>query len=75
MTTDPLTAPELARQLGVDPSYLRQLIREHDLVPGHPRQARYRLDDGDVERISRHPAVRMAAAGRRERQAATKDST
>lgn len=58
-------APELARQLGLDPKWLRQLIRDHRLVPSHPHAARYELDADDVARISRHPDVRQAVANTR----------
>ena len=62
-----LTARELAHQLGLPPSYLRQLIRDHNLMPGHRWNERYAFEEDDVERIAGHPAVRMAVAGRRER--------
>lgn len=55
------TAPELARELRLDPKHLRQLIREHGLVPSHQHGKRYWLDADDVTRIVRHPAVRHAA--------------
>lgn len=58
-------APELAAQLGLDPKYLRHLIREHRLVPDHQHGKRYELDADDIARISRHPAVRQAIAGSR----------
>lgn len=55
-----MSAPELARELGLEPKRLRDLIREHQLVPGHQHYARYQLDAADVARISGHPAVRAA---------------
>jgi hypothetical protein len=58
------TAPELARQLGVDPKRLRHLIREHRLVPDHEYGKRYELDAEDVRRISTHAAIRQAREGR-----------
>jgi hypothetical protein len=64
-------APELARRLGLDPDYLRQLIGTYALMPGHRSGERYVLEEEDVERISGHPAVRMAVAGRRERAGET----
>jgi hypothetical protein len=51
-------APELARELRVDPKQLRQAIRDHGLVPGHEHGKHYRLDRDDVVRIRSHPAVR-----------------
>jgi predicted site-specific integrase-resolvase len=60
-----LTASELAHSLGLDPKHLRHLIREHRLVPSHPHNARYELDDGDVARIRGHEAVRAAVSKRR----------
>jgi hypothetical protein len=53
-----MTAPELARELRVDPKSLRQAIRDGGLVPGHVKGTRYRLDAADVERIRSDPAVR-----------------
>jgi hypothetical protein len=53
------SAPELARELGVDPKRLRQTIRDHRLVPDHQHGKRYRLDADDVARIRSHPAVRV----------------
>lgn len=58
-------APELAGRLGLDPKWLRQLIRAHRLVRSHPHGARYELDPDDVARISRHPAVRQAVENKR----------
>lgn len=58
-------APELARKLGLDPKWLRQLIRDHKLVPSHPHGTRYGLDGDDVARISRHPAVQQAIENNR----------
>ena len=52
------TAPELARELRVDPKRLRHAIRENGLVPDHQKGKWYRLDAADVERIRSHPAVR-----------------
>jgi hypothetical protein len=60
------TAPELARELGLDAKYLRHLIREHRLVPDHQHGKRYELDPDDVTRISLHPAVRQAVGDRGE---------
>jgi predicted site-specific integrase-resolvase len=57
-----MTAPELARQLGLDPKYLRHLIREHNLVPDHQHGKRYELDQDDIARIAGHAAVRRAVA-------------
>ena len=56
-----MTAPELARELGLTAKYLRTLIRRHQLAPGHVPGLRYALDADDVTRIRRHPAVRQAA--------------
>lgn len=53
-----ITAPELARELGVDPKRLRQVIRDHRLVPDHQKGMRYQLDALDVARVRSHPAVR-----------------
>jgi hypothetical protein len=50
-------APELARDLRVNPKRLREAIRRHGLVPNHIHGARYRLDAEDVARIRSHPAV------------------
>jgi hypothetical protein len=55
-----MSAPELARKLGVNPKYLRALIRKHDLAPAHQHGARYQLDSADVARIEQHPAVQRA---------------
>ena len=52
------TAPELAKELRVDPKRLRQAIRDHRLVPDHQHGKRYRLDADDVARIRGHAAVR-----------------
>lgn len=60
-----MTAPELARSLGLDPKRLRQLIRDHRLVPSHLHNERYLLDDDDVSQIANHDAVRRAVAKRR----------
>jgi hypothetical protein len=62
---EPVTAPELARTLGLDPKWLRQLIRTHGLVPSHRYKARYSLDESDVARIRRDLAVRHAVENRR----------
>lgn len=62
------TAPELARTLGLDPKWLRQLIRTHRLVPSHPHGARYELDGDDVARVTAHPAVKQAVENRRRRK-------
>lgn len=51
------TAPELARELRVDPKRLRQAIRDHRLVPGHQHGKRYPLNADDVARIRGHAAV------------------
>jgi hypothetical protein len=61
----PVTAPELARTLGLDAKWLRELIRKHRLVPSHRYGARYYLDESDVARIRSHPAVRQAVDHRR----------
>ena len=61
MGTEEIRAPELARQLRVDPKELRAAIRKHGLVPDHEHGKHYRLDDEDVARIVRHPAVRGLA--------------
>jgi hypothetical protein len=53
-----MTAPELARELRVDAKRLRQVIRDHRLVPDHQHGKRYRLDADEVARIRGHPAVR-----------------
>ena len=60
-----VSAPELARRLGLNPKWLRQLIRDRRLVPSHPHGARYELDMDDVARISRHPDVQQAVANTR----------
>jgi hypothetical protein len=57
------TASELAAELRLDPKYLRQLIREHGLVPSHQHGKRYWLDPDDVARIIQHPAVRHRPGG------------
>lgn len=57
-----MTAPELARRLGLNPKRLRDLMRKHRLVPTHLRYERYRLQPDDVERISGHPAIRRAVS-------------
>lgn len=59
-----MTAPDLARELGLNPKWLRQLIRDHRLVPTHRRGERYELDDDDVARIKNHPAIRQAVMNR-----------
>jgi hypothetical protein len=64
---EPITAPELARSLGLDPKWLRQLIRDHRLASSHPHGARYKLDAEDVARIKAHSAVRRAVENRRRR--------
>lgn len=51
-------APELARELRVDPKALRQAIRDRGLVPDHQHRKWYRLDADDVARIRSDPAVR-----------------
>jgi hypothetical protein len=55
---DLTTAPELAKELRVDPKRLRQAIRDYGLVPDHQHGKRYRLDADDVARIRGHAAVR-----------------
>ncbi len=62
-----LTTRELAHQLGLPPSYLRQLIRDHNLMPGHRWNERYAFEEDDVARITRDPTVRMAVEGQNER--------
>lgn len=59
------TAPALAEDLRVSPKRLRQVIRDHHLVPDHQHRKHYRLDDNDVERIRSHPAVQALRRGRR----------
>jgi len=61
------SAPELAVSLGLDPKWLRQLIRDHRLVPSHAHGARYELDADDVAHITAHPAVRQAIENRSRR--------
>jgi excisionase family DNA binding protein len=62
-----MTVRELASQLGLDPKYLRQLIRQHGLVPAHRRGEHYTLGDEDQARIKDHPGVRRAIETRRRR--------
>ena len=58
---------ELAESLGLNPKWLRQLIRTHRLVPSHPHGAEYELDSGDRARIAAHPVVKQAVENRRRR--------
>jgi hypothetical protein len=60
-----VTPPELARTFRLDPKWLRELIRKRRLVPSHSQGARYHLDESDVARIKRDPAVRHAVDRRR----------
>jgi hypothetical protein len=53
-----MTAPELARELRVDPKQLRKAIRDGVLMPGHVKGTHYRLDPDDVARIRSDAAVR-----------------
>ena len=53
-----MRAPELARQLRVDPKQLRAAIRKHALAPDHEHRKHYRLSPEDVTRIKDHPSVR-----------------
>jgi hypothetical protein len=60
----PMTAPALARELGLDPKRLRHVIRRYELVPSHRHNDRYELDAEDVARIKAHPAVAQAIGSR-----------
>lgn len=64
-SSEPVGAPELARSLKLPGTRLRQLIRDHKLVPSHRRYSRYELGSADVARITRHPAVQRAMASAR----------
>lgn len=61
---DPITAAQLAKSLGLNGRWLRQLIRDHRLASAHVPHEHYRLQADDIERTKRHPAVRQAAANR-----------
>jgi hypothetical protein len=53
----PINAEELARQLRVNATSLRALIRQHDLVRGHVKHREYRIYRETKKAIWRHPDV------------------
>lgn len=62
----PITAEELAAKLGVDGRSLRALIRDHDLVPGHAKNAHYRIYPDVETEIAAHQAVQGLPRRRRQ---------
>jgi hypothetical protein len=57
---------ELAESLGLNPKWLRELVRKHGLAPaGHVHGEEYDFDLDDRKRVARHPAVRQAIENRR----------
>lgn len=63
---DTISAPELAKRLGLKSKWLRQLIRVHELMPSHPHGAVYELSATDIKRIERNGAVKHARANARD---------
>jgi hypothetical protein len=61
-----ISAPELAKHLGLKPKWLRQLIRDHELMPTHTPDERYAFTGNDIRRIERNSAIKQARFNARE---------
>ena len=56
---------QFAESVGLDPKWLRELIRTHRLMPSQIHGAPYEITPGDRARILSHPAVQQAITNHR----------